>query len=122
MRSAEAVLHHEPLRDRVLSASRVGHGHAPTRPRQAQAGALPEPAEPTEASVVIASSEGLKLAPNTVDHRPGRAARTVQWLFTSRAHLALFIAREIGLAACRLPLWAHLLLRVRVHILVGGAA
>jgi hypothetical protein len=62
------------------------------------------------------------MASNAVNHGPGRAARAIHWLFPSRQHLAITIAIEIGLTACGIPLWAHLLLGVLLHLVLAGAA
>lgn len=62
------------------------------------------------------------MATNAVNRRSGRVARAIHWLFPSREHLAITIAVEVALAASGLPLWAHLLLGVLLHLIVARAA
>ena len=61
------------------------------------------------------------MASNAVNSRPGRVARAIHWLFPSYQHLALSVAIEIALAVCGVPLWAHLLLGVLLHLVITGA-
>jgi hypothetical protein len=62
------------------------------------------------------------MAPNATNHQPGRTARVLHWLFPSRTIAAITLTVEIGLTALGLPLWAHVLVAVLLHLLAGVAA
>jgi len=58
------------------------------------------------------------MAPNATNPTPGRAARTIHWLFPSRTHLAITIAVEMALSALGLPRWMHIAAAIVIHLVL----
>ena len=59
------------------------------------------------------------MASNAKNPRPGRATRVIHWYFPSCRQLAISLAAEIGLSFLGLPLWAHLILGLAIHLAVA---
>lgn len=59
------------------------------------------------------------MASNASTPRFGHVARVIHWLIPSRRQVAISLASDVGLVALGLPLWAHLILALVIHLAVA---